>query len=206
MKLIRGRGSADVRRNGATNMEPAPGEVTQLLLGLKAGDREAESKLLDVVYAELHRMAGRFMRRERQDHTLQATALIHEAYVHLIDQRGKDWQNRAQFFGVAAQVMRRVLVDHARTRRTEKRGGGLHKVSLDEALLLTLEQSDEVLALDEALLRLSQFDPRQSRVVELRFFGGLTEEETAEVLGIASRTVKRDWSMAKAWLYGELNK
>jgi RNA polymerase sigma-70 factor (ECF subfamily) len=187
-------------------MEHAPGDVTQLLLGLKAGDQDAENKLLEVVYAELHRMAGRLMRQERPDHTLQATALIHEAYLQLIDQRSKNWQNRAHFFGVSAQVMRRILVDHARTRRAEKRGGGRLTVSLDDALPLTIEQSDEVLALDEALLRLSQFDPRQSRVVELRFFGGLTEEEIAEVLNVASRTVKRDWVMAKAWLYGELNK
>lgn len=186
-------------------MTPQAGDITQLLVAFKAGDLDAQRKLLDVVYAELHRMAGRYMRRERPDHTLQATALIHEAYVRLIDQRDKDWQNRAHFFGVAAQMMRRILVDHARTRRTDKRGGGQHKVSLDEAMLLTNRQSDELIALDEALSRLAQFDPRQSRVVELRFFGGLTEEETAEVLGVASRTVKRDWSMAKAWLYAELN-
>jgi RNA polymerase sigma-70 factor (ECF subfamily) len=185
-------------------MEHPPGDVTHLLLGLAAGDSQAENELLEVVYAELHRVADRLMRSERPDHTLQATALIHEAYLHLIDQRGKDWKNRAHFFGVAALVMRRILVDHARTRRTEKRGGGQHKVSLEETVLLTPEQSDDILALDEALSRLSQFDPRQSRVVELRFFGGLTEPEAAEVLGVATRTVKRDWGIAKAWLYGEL--
>src|SRR3954470_20961150 len=136
-------------------MEHPPGEVTQLLLDLKAGDRGAEDKLLDVVYQDLHRMAGRFMRQERPDHTLQATALIHEAYLRLIDQREKEWQNRAHFFGVAAQVMRRILVDHARTRHTAKRGGGQHKVSLDEAMALTIEHADEILALDEALSRLS---------------------------------------------------
>ena len=124
----------------------------------------------------------------------------------MIDQRGKDWQNRAHFFGVAALVMRRILVDYARTHRTAKRGGTQQKVSLDEALALTSAQSDEVLALNEALLRLARFDPRQSRVVELRFFGGLTEDETAEVLGVASRTVNRDWRMARAWLHGELEK
>jgi RNA polymerase sigma factor (TIGR02999 family) len=194
------------RSRDETTMEKEPGDVTQLLLGLKSGDPAAESQLLEVVYGELRGIAGRMMRRERQDHTLQATALIHEAYVHLVDQRGKDWQNRAHFFGVSAQVMRRILVDHARTRRTKKRGGGQPKVSLDEALPLSIEQSDEVLALDEALSRLAQFDPRQSRVVELRFFGGLTDEEAAEVLGVSSRTVKRDWVVAKAWLYGELNK
>jgi RNA polymerase sigma factor (TIGR02999 family) len=188
-------------------MDDASGEVTRLLQALKSGDRDAESKLLGIVYGELHRMAARHMRRERADHTLQATALIHEAYVRLIDQRGKDWQNRAHFFGIAAQVMRRILVDYARMHRTVKRGGGQGKVALDDALpLMTIEQSDELVALDEALSRLAQFDPRQSRVVELRYFGGLNEEETAAALGVSSRTVKRDWSIAKAWLYGELNK
>ncbi len=151
-------------------------------------------------------MAERYMRQERRDHTLQATALIHEAYVRLIDQRGKDWQNRAHFLGVAAHIMRRILVDHARTQRALKRGGTHRKVSLDDALLLTIEQSDEVFALDDALSRLAEFAPRQSRIVELRFFGGLTEEEAAEVLGISSRTVKREWHLAKAWLFRDLNK
>jgi RNA polymerase sigma factor (TIGR02999 family) len=187
-------------------MEHSSGDVTQLLQALRAGDREAESQLLDVVYGELHRIAARFMHRERPDHTLQATALIHEAYVRLIDQRDKDWQNRAHFYGVAAQVMRRILVDYARRHRTQKRGGVQHKVSLEDALSLTHGQSEELLALDEALSRLAQFDPRQSRVVELRYFGGLNEEETAQALGISSRTVKREWSVAKAWLYGELNR
>ena len=188
-------------------MEDASGEVTQLLQALKGGDRDAEGKLLEAVYGELHRMAARHMRRERADHTLQATALIHEAYVRLIDQGGKDWQNRAHFYGVAAQVMRRILVDYARTHRAGKRGGGQQRVALDDALpMMTIEQSDELLALDEALSRLAQFDPRQSRVVELRYFGGLNEEETAVALGVSSRTVKRDWSVAKAWLHGELNK
>jgi RNA polymerase sigma factor (TIGR02999 family) len=182
------------------------GDVTELLRGFRTGDQEAERKLLDAVYADLHRMAARLMRRERPDHTLQATALIHEAYVHLVDQHSKNWQNRAHFFGVAAQVMRRILVDYARRHRAAKRGGGQHKVTLDDSLLLTDTQSEELLVLDEALSRLSQFDPRRSRVVELRFFGGLDEEEVAEVLGVTSRTVKRDWSVAKAWLYSELNK
>jgi RNA polymerase sigma factor (TIGR02999 family) len=188
-------------------MEDASEGVTQLLQALRAGDRDAEGKLLEVVYGELHRLAARHMRRERADHTLQATALIHEAYVRLIDQRAKDWQNRAHFYGVAAQVMRRILVDYARTHRTAKRGGGQYKVSLDDAPpLMTGEQSDELVALDEALSRLAQFDARQSRVVELRYFGGLNEEETAGAIGVSSRTVKRDWALAKAWLYGELNK
>jgi RNA polymerase sigma factor (TIGR02999 family) len=187
-------------------MSQAPGEVTQLLQAFKAGERDVEGKLLDAVYHELHRIAARHMRRERADHTLQATALIHEAYDHLIDQRAKDWQNRAHFYAVAAEIMRRILVDYARTHRAAKRGSGQPKVSLDDVPLLAPGRSDELVALDEALTRLAQFDARQSKVVELRFFGGLTEEETAEVLGVSSRTVKRDWSVAKAWLYGELNK
>jgi len=187
-------------------MNQAPGEVTQLLTAFKAGEGNVEGKLLDVVYKELHRVAARHMRRERADHTLQASALIHEAYEHLVDQRAKDWQNRAHFFAVASEIMRRILVDYARTRRTAKRGSGQPKVSLDDVPLFAPGRSDELVALDEALTRLAAFDPRQSKVVELRFFGDLTEDETAEVLGISSRTVKREWSVAKAWLYGELNK
>jgi RNA polymerase sigma-70 factor, ECF subfamily len=187
-------------------MEDRARDVTQLLVALRAGNAEAESELYHAVYGELHRMAARYMRRERPDHTLQATALIHEAYVDLIDQHNKDWQNRAHFYGVAANVMRRILIDYARTHRTAKRGGLNQKLSLDDALPLTSQQSDELIALDEALARLAQFDPRQSKVVELRFFGGLSEEEAAQVLGVSSRTVKRDWRLAKTWLYGELNK
>ena len=181
-------------------------DVTQLLVAVRGGDSEAESQLYQAVYGELHRIAARYMRRERPDHTLQATALIHEAYVDLIGQHQKDWQNRAHFYGVAANVMRRILVDYARTHLTAKRGGRVQKLSLDDALPLASEQSEEVLAIDEALARLARFDPRQSKVVELRFFGGFTEEETAQVLGVSSRTVKRDWRLAKAWLYGELTK
>jgi RNA polymerase sigma-70 factor (ECF subfamily) len=187
-------------------MNHEPGEVTHLLLGLRAGDRDAEDKLVAVVYGELRRMAARYMRQERPDHTLQVTALVNEAYVRLIDQRGKDWQNRAHFFGVAAQVMRRVLVDHARTHHTAKRGGDLQKVSLDDAPLFSPQRSEQLIGLDDALSRLATIDSRQARMVELRFFGGLSEREVAEVLGISSRTVKRDWSVAKAWLYGEMNK
>jgi RNA polymerase sigma-70 factor, ECF subfamily len=187
-------------------MKDEPGEVTRLLLDLRAGDREAERKLVDVVYGELHRIAARYIRRERPDHTLQATALVNEAYVRLVDQRDKDWQNRAHFFGVAAQVMRRVLVDHARSQNTAKRGGEIQVVTLDDALPASPARSDNLIALDEALSRLAQIDSRQARIVELRFFGGLTESESAEVLGVSSRTIKRDWSVAKAWLYSELNK
>ena len=186
-------------------MEQQSRNVTQLLVAVRNGNQEAQERLYSAVYDELHRLAARYMRRERPDHTLQATALIHEAYVDMIDQ-GKDFQNRAHFYGVAAHVMRRILVDHARAHRTAKRGGRDQKISLDDTVLLTAEQSTEVLALNEALERLEKLDARQSKVVELRFFGGLTEEEAAEVLGVSSRTVKRDWRLAKAWLYGELKK
>lgn len=173
---------------------------------MRQGSREAERELLSVAYRQLHALAQRYMRGERSDHTLQATALLNEAYLLLLGQRDKDWQNRAHFFGVAAQVMRRILVDYARAHRAVKRGGGLGKLDLDRVPLLSPERSAELLALDEALWRLAEWDPRQSRIVELRFFAGLSEEETAEVLGITARTVRRDWTVAKAWLYGQLNR
>jgi RNA polymerase sigma-70 factor, ECF subfamily len=186
-------------------MEYASGAVTELLRAFRDGDHGAEGQLFDVVYDALHALARRYMRRERSDHTLQPTALVHEAYVRLVGQRAKNWANRTHFYGVAAQVMRRVLVDHARVHATAKRGGGNHAVSLDQSIGLSAQQSDDVLAVDEALSRLAEFDPRQSRIVELRFFGGLTEAETAAVLGVSTRTIKRDWAVAKAWLYGELH-
>ena len=146
------------------------------------------------------------MLRERPDHTLQATALVHEAYLRLIDQREVNWQNRAHFFGIAAQLMRRILVDYARGLKAGKRLGARHKISLEDALVISKDRSADLLALDEALSRLAAKDPRQSRIVELRFFSGLSIEETAEVLGISVRTVKRDWNFARAWLYSELSK
>jgi RNA polymerase sigma factor (TIGR02999 family) len=146
------------------------------------------------------------MRREREDHTLQTTALVNEAYLRLVDQKGKSWQNRAHFFAVAAQVMRRILVDYARKHRAQKRGGEQQKLELEGDVAITPERSDELLLLDQALERLKAWDARQSRIVELRFFGGLTNEETAEVLGVAPRTVKRDWQVAKSWLYGEITR
>src|SRR3954469_4139105 len=166
--------------------------VTELLARFRAGDDAAEPELAELVYAELHRMAQRYMRRERAGHTLQPSALVNEAYMRLVDQRDIDWQNRAHFFGVAAHMMRRVLVDHARSHGTRKRGGGLQKVELDEAVLFAQQMPRQLVALDDALTRLAAIDARQSRIVELRFFGGLTEQETAETLGISSRTVKRD--------------
>ncbi len=171
------------------------------------GNRDALDQLLPFVYDELHRQASRYLRRERSDHTLQTTALIHEAYLKLIDQREVEWQNRAHFFAVAAQAMRRILVDYARTRKREKRGGDDVKLQLDEAInVSTGEKSIDLVALDEALARLSGYDERQAKVVELRYFSGMTEEETAEVLGISPATVRRDWNMAKAWLYSRLTK
>jgi RNA polymerase sigma-70 factor, ECF subfamily len=179
-------------------------EVTLLLSALTRGDDGASSKLIPVVYDELRRLAGSYMRRERVDHTLQATALVHEAYLKLIEQRSVNWQSRAHFFGVAAQLMRRILIDHARGHSRQKRGGEQKKVSLDEALIFSEQQADELLAVDDSLNLLAKIDPRQAKIVELRFFGGLSVEETAEVLGVSPKTVKRDWSVAKAWLYADL--
>jgi RNA polymerase sigma factor (TIGR02999 family) len=170
-----------------------------------ATDKEALDKMMPAIYEELRRQAARYLRREQPGHTLQTTALIHEAYVRLVDQRNVQWQNRAHFFGIAAQMMRRILVDHARTKKRAKRGGSNIKVSLDDATVAVKGQNLDVVAIDEALSRLSKIDEQQSRVVELRFFSGLTVEETAEVMGISPATVKRDWSMAKAWLHRELS-
>jgi RNA polymerase sigma factor (TIGR02999 family) len=186
-------------------MPSAPQNVTQLLLSWGSGDKEALDKLLPVVYDELRKQAARYLRRERAGHTLQTTALIHEAYLRLVDQKNVHWQNRAQFFGLAAQLMRRILVDHARTKKRAKRGGSDIRVSLTGAKILAKSEDLDVVALDEALDRLAEIDEQQSKIVELRFFSGLTVEETAEVLSISPATVKRDWSMAKAWLHRELS-
>lgn len=185
-------------------MTPTPEDVTALLDRLIAGDQEALPKLVPLVYDELHRLAAGYMRRERADHTLQATALVNEAYLKLIRQPSPNWQSRAHFFGVAAQVMRHILVDHARGHASEKRGGGVRPVVLEDDLLSSREKSIDLLRLDASLKRLADRDTRQARVVELRFFGGLTVEEAADVLGVSPKTVKRDWSMAKAWLHGDL--
>ncbi len=179
-------------------------DVTALLGELSKGKPEAADQLIPVVYNELRRLADSYMRREREGHTLQATALVHEAYMKLVEQRSVNWQSRAHFFGIAAQIMRRLLVDHARGRLRDKRGGGQFLVPLDDALVFSPEQSSAMVELDGALDRLAAMDPRQARIVELRFFAGLTVEEAAEVLGISPKTVKRDWSVAKAWLHGEL--
>jgi RNA polymerase sigma-70 factor, ECF subfamily len=187
-------------------LDSSPSDVTVLLSALQKGDPNAASKLIPLVYDELRRLAAHYMRQERPDHTLQATALVHEAYLKLIRQRSVDWQGRAHFFGISAQLMRRILVDHARGHLREKRGGAQQALPLDEALSFSPEQSRDLVHLDEALERLKELDARQSQIVELRFFGGLSNEETAAFLGISSKTVKRDWSLAKAWLHGELKR
>ena len=179
-------------------------DVTLLLNQVANGNQDAAAKLIPLVYEELHRVAEHRLRLERPDHTLQPTALVHEAYLKLVAQRDVNWQSRAHFFAVASQLMRRILVDYARGRLRAKRGGKQAKVPLERVFILSRDRCDELLALDESLERLAKLDERQSRVVELRFFGGLTVDEAAKVLGVSSKTVKREWSMAKAWLYGEL--
>lgn len=181
-------------------------EVTSLLNRLAEGDPEAAAKLVPLVYEELRRIAASRLRHERPNHTLQTTALVHEAYIKLAVQRNAKWQNRAQFFGVAAQVMRRVLVDYARAQHRIRRGGKQQKVSPDDVLLVSADRTDEVLAVNESLTKLHELDPRQARIVELRYFGGLTIEEIAEVVGVSTKTVTRELKMAKAWLYGDLKR
>jgi RNA polymerase sigma-70 factor, ECF subfamily len=180
-------------------------EVTQLLGDWSGGDKGALEKLIPLVQPELHRLAHRYMNRERAGHTLQTTAILNEAYLRLVDNRKPLWQGRSHFVAAAAQLMRRIMVDHARERHSLKRGGGMLKVTLDEAALVTETRSEELLALDEALERLAGQDPRKSQIVELRYFGGLTVEETAEFLKLSQRTVEREWNMAKAWLYRALS-
>jgi RNA polymerase sigma-70 factor (ECF subfamily) len=181
-------------------MTPSPNEVTQLLIEWSNGNQAALEKLMPLVYEELHRLAHRYMGHERPGHTLQTSGLVNEAYLRLIDQSRVEWQNRSHFFGIAAQMMRRVLVDYARNRSYAKHGGGAQRVSLDDARIFSPERSDDVVALDEALNELAAFDPRKSQIVELRFFGGLSIDEAAEVLSVSPGTVMRDWTLAKAWL------
>jgi RNA polymerase sigma factor (TIGR02999 family) len=186
-------------------MKPSEG-VTQLLLEWGAGDKAALDKLMPLVQAELRRLANNYLRRERVNHTLQPTALVNEAYLRLIDQKNARWQNRAQFFGVAAQLMRRILVDHARFHQAQKRGGSdQQRLSLTTAEQVIDKPNIDLLALNEALNELAEIDPQQSRIVELKFFGGLSIEETAEVVGISHATVERDWKMARAWLRRKLS-
>jgi len=183
----------------------SPHEITQLLEDWSNGNQAALDKLYPLVYDELRRMARRYMIRERKDHTLQTTALINEAYLRLVAQRHVHWQNRAHFFAISAQIMRRILIDHARRHNYAKRGAGGQKISLDETAVLARNRATELLLLDEALHSLEEIDPRRSRVVELRFFGGLDNNEIAAVLKISANTVTRDWNLARAWLYQELS-
>ena len=183
---------------------PSPGEVTQLLIEWNEGDGSALDRLLPIVYAELHRVAGNYLRRERPGHTLQATALINEAYLRLVGAQNVQWENREQFFGIAANLMRRVLVDHARGAHAAKRGGNPQNLPLDEATLVIHERDENLLLLDEALKRLTKVDSQACRIVELRYFAGLTIDETAEVLKLSPTTVKREWAAARAFLHREI--
>jgi RNA polymerase sigma-70 factor (ECF subfamily) len=181
-------------------------EITLWLHEWSSGNETAVEALMPIVYAELHRQAANYLRRERVGHTLQPTALINEVYLKLIDQRDVNWKNRAHFFGIASQAMRRILVDHARTRHRDKRGGAAENLPLEAAEFVSTDAGNvDLVALDEALTRLAQLDERQARVVELRFFGGMSVEETAEALGVSPATVKNEWRTAKAWLFQELN-
>jgi RNA polymerase sigma factor (TIGR02999 family) len=179
-------------------------QISQLLAEWSDGNQSALDELYPLVYEELHRLARRYMSRERKGHTLQTTALINEAYVRLVDQRNVHWANRSHFFAISAQIMRRILIDHARRHAYAKRGGGAHQVSLEEAATITPERGLDLVRLDEALKSLAALDPRRSQVVELRYFGGLSNEEIAGVLKISENTVTRDWNMARAWLYQQL--
>jgi RNA polymerase sigma factor (TIGR02999 family) len=186
--------------------EESSGEVTNLLRAWSGGDQAALDRLAERVYAELRRMARRYMKNERRANTLQSTGLVHEVYLRLVDVRKADWRERAQFYAMAAQMMRRILVDAARARASKKRGGSAAKVDIDDTAVLSPEPDQSILALDEALAVFSRLAPRQARVVELRYFGGLTEEEIAAALDISPRTIRRDWDFAKAWLSRELNR
>lgn len=185
---------------------PAPSELSRLLAEWNDGNPEVESKVFALVYSQLHSLAARYLRQERPDHTLQTTALIHEVYVRLTGQQEMSWKDPSHFFAVAAKSMRRVLVDYARTHNARKRGGGLQKTILLEPLVASEEQTGIMMALDEALDRLEKLDLRQSKIVELRYFGGFTNPEIAQMLGISSRTIAREWDIARAWLHSEISK
>jgi RNA polymerase sigma factor (TIGR02999 family) len=185
---------------------PSPQDVTRLLVAWSRGDQEALEQLVPLVYNELHRLAHRYMERERPDHTLQSTALVNEAYQRLVNLKDVNWQNRAHFFAVSAQLMRRILVDYARSRRFTKRGGEWRQIALNEAVAVFRDRRMDMVDLDEALHSLAAIDPRKSRIVEIRFFGGLSIKETAEVLGVSQETVLRDWRLAKVWLLRQLSK
>ena len=187
-------------------MDTSPKDMTTLLGELSGGKPEALANLVPVLYSELRRLASHYLKQERVDHTLQATALVHEAYLRLLNQREVRWENRNQFFGIAAQLMRRILVDYGRSRRAAKRGGSAGKVFLEESLVVCKQSAPDVVALDEALSKLAEVDSQQARIVELRFFGGLSVEQAADVLHISPATLKRNWNVAKAWLARELGR
>jgi RNA polymerase sigma-70 factor (ECF subfamily) len=189
-------------------MNSHTGEVTSLLNDLRSGKKDAEGQLFSLVYDELRRIAASYLRRERAEHTLQPTALVHEAYLRLIEQSEQNWENRTHFLGIGAHLMRQILVDHARKRQAAKRGGTEQPVPLDnlEVAGRGVQRPEDLISLDNALSKLEGIDPRQCRIVELRFFGGLTEEEIGHLLGVSVRTIKRDWSVARAWLYAEITK
>lgn len=198
--------SHSIKCRAVENIErPHSSDITELLLAWGNGDADALDKLIPIVYQELHRLAAHYMRKENAGHTLQTTALVNEAYCRLIDQKAKI-RNRAQFFGIAANLMRRILVDHARAHARSKRGGGAQIVSLDEAAIVSQAKAAEMISIDEALTRLNEVDPSKSRIVEMKFFGGLTTDEIAEVEKVSSRTIEREWRRAKAWLYREVQK
>ena len=186
-------------------MNAATGEVTQMLVELRRGNKEAEARLIPLVYNELRRIAAIHLRHESPQHTLQPTALVHEAYLRLIKIQEVDWQSRSHFFAVSSTLMRRILVDHARAGKANKRGDGWETFSIDEAFLPSPQRAPEILALDEALSKLALLDERQAKIVEMRFFAGMSEEEAGDVLGVSARTIKRDWRVAKAWLFKELS-
>ena len=190
--------------SASSQMKPGPKEVTLMLQELDRSDQNVVSKLVPLLYDELRRLASHYLRRERPNHTLQTTALVHEAYLRLMDQSGVEWKNRSHFFGVASQLMRRILVDYARSRHAAKRAGDLAQVSLEGVVVVGGENLGDLLALDEILTRFSAVDSQQAKIVELRVFGGLTVEEIAEVIGVSPATVKREWTLAKAWLTREL--
>src|SRR5215510_6773646 len=202
LSLSETTGGGETRRACKKNMETSSQQLSHLLQRWSDGDSEALDQLMPLVYGELRRMARRYMGQQPAGHTLQTTALIHEAYLRLVGQEERRWENRAHFFGVAAKAMRHILMDYARTQNRAKRGGGALQVSLDEALTFSAERSAELVALDDALNELAKLDERQSKVVELRFFRGLTEEEIANVLKDSPRTVSGDWSIARSWLLG----
>ena len=181
-------------------------DVTQLLVSWSNGNQAALEQLMPLVYGELHRLASAYLRRERPDHTLQSTALVHEAFMKLVNQNEVEWRNRAHFYGIAAHMIRRILVDYARSHHAEKRGSGAVKLALDEALGVPQKSELDLLGLNDALDRLAEMDPRQNRIVELRFFAGLSIEETAEVMQVSPATIKREWNSARAWLYRELSR